>query len=129
MALRPIISFLCGREDHRDGAVIAGVGVRHAPVEIVVARGPVHRLLTLVTRAVAGAAGALPAAVVIRDDIVAAVAGVMTSAHPGNGRGRRPGRTGGGSAATTGAQEPVNRAILPVIAAFRTIGPGLAFRR
>src|SRR5215467_10895613 len=109
-------SFLGDPEDYRHRTVIVDVGIRHAPVEIVVARGPVDRLLTLVPGAVTGAAVALPAAVVVRHDIVAAVGGVMTRPDPGDGRGRRSGWAGGGGAAATGAQEAIDRAILPVLA-------------
>jgi len=71
--------------------VIVRVGVRHAPVEVVVARRPVYRLLALVTIALAVAAAGLPATVVVGDDVIAAVAGVVARADPGDGEVAVPG--------------------------------------
>src|SRR5256885_16982309 len=107
-------SFLRDPQDDGHRAVIVRVGVGHAPVEVVVTRRPVHRLLALVTVALAVAAAGFPATVVVGDDVVAAVGGGVARADPGDGRGGGARWTGAGSAAAAGAQEAVDGAVLPV---------------
>src|SRR5205823_9667491 len=122
-------SFLRDPQDDGHRAVIVRVGVGHAPVEVVVARRPVHRLLALVTVALAVAAAGFPATVVVGDDVVAAVAGVVARADPGDGRGGGARWTGAGGAAAAGAQEAVDGAVLPVVAALGTVGLGGSLAR
>src|SRR5260370_30177143 len=78
--------------------MVVRVGVRHAPVQIVVARGPIHGLFALVEVALAITAAHLSATVVVRDDVVALIGGVV-----GGGRSRKrrrgPPRGGGSSGA------------------------------
>src|SRR4029077_8435111 len=121
-----VASLLRDSEDDRHRTMVVRVVVGHAPVEVVVARGTVRRLLALVAVALAVAAAGLAATVVVGNDVVAPVAGVVTGPDPGDGRGRRPGGAGGRGAPAAGAQEAVNRAVLPVVAA---LGAGsLGFR-
>ena len=65
---------------------------------------------------------ALTAAVVVGDDVVLPVAGVVAGAHPGDRRGFGARRTGVRRAAAAAAQEPVDRAVAPVVAALRVAG-------
>src|SRR6202023_1006741 len=117
-------SFFRDSQDDGHRAVIVRVGVGHAPVEVVVARRPVRRLLALVTVALAVAAAGLPATVVVGEDVIAAVTGVVAGADPGDGRGGSARRTGTGGAAAARAQEAVDGAVLPVLTALGTVGLG-----
>src|SRR5207244_3348747 len=112
-------SLLSNAEYHRYRAVVVRVRIRHAPVHVVVAREAVHRLLALVAVAFAVAAARLAAAIVVRDDVIAAIGGIVARADPGDRRGRRAGRAGVCSAAATGAQKSVDRTVLPILAALR----------
>src|SRR5256884_2953927 len=99
----PWPSFFRDPQDDGHRAVVVGVGVGHAPVEVVVARRPVHRLLALVTVALAVAAAGFPATVVVGDDVIAAIAGVVAGAGPGGGRAGGGPRAGAGRAAAARA--------------------------
>src|SRR5207248_1421899 len=121
---RPGGSFFRDPKDHRHRAVIVGVGVGHAPVEVVVARRPVHRFLALIAVALAVAAAGFPAAIVVREDVIAAVGGVVTGADPGDRRDRGARRAGAGAAAAACAEKPVDGAVLPVLAVLGAIGSG-----
>src|SRR5260370_23980902 len=76
--------------------MVVRVGVRHAPVQIVVARGPIHGLFALVAVALAITAAHLSTTVVVRDDVVALIGGIVAGGAPRNRR-RGPARGGGGS--------------------------------
>src|SRR5207237_9287739 len=104
-------SFFRDPQDDGHSAVVVGVGVGHAPVEVVVARRPVHRLLALVTVALAVAAAGFPATVVVGDDVIAAVAGGVAGGDPGDGRAGGARRTGAGGAAPARAQEASDGAV------------------
>src|SRR6202035_447681 len=117
-------SFFRDSQDDGHRAVIVRVGVGHAPVEVVVARRPVRGLLALVAVALAVAAAGLPATVVVGNDVVAAVAGVVAGADPGDGRGRGARRTGAGGATAARAQKTIDGAVLPVLTALGTVGLG-----
>src|SRR5256885_5347175 len=119
-------SFLRDPQDDGHRAVIVRVGVGHAPVEVVVTRRPVHRLLALVTVALAVAAAGFPATVVVGDDVIAAVAGVVAGADPGDGRAGGAPRAGAGRGAAARAQEAGGGAVLPVLTRLPTARFGIA---
>src|SRR5258708_9889998 len=75
--------------------MVVRVGVRQAPVQIVVARGPIHGLFALVAVALAITAAHLSATIVVRDDVVALIGGIVAGARPREWR-RGPARGGGG---------------------------------
>src|SRR5439155_5241879 len=110
-----------GRDTEDDGhrAVDRPALGAEAPQEVVVLHGEVERPLPLGARAPAAHAERLPAAVVVRDDVVLPVAGVAAGADPGEGRHLRPRRAGVLRAAAAGAEEAVDRAVPPVVAALR----------
>src|SRR5258707_7070537 len=101
--------------------MVVRVGVRHAPVQVVVARGPIHGLFALVAVALAITAAHLSATVVVRDDVVALIGGIVTGADPGNRRRCRAGGAGVRGAAAAGAKKSVDGAVLPIVAAIRII--------
>src|SRR5260370_17021025 len=85
--------------------MVVRVGVRHAPVQIVVARGPIHGLFALVAVALAITAAHLSATIVVRDDVVALIGGIVAGADPGNRGGRPAGGAGGLGAPPAGAKK------------------------
>src|SRR5258708_23190924 len=101
--------------------MVVRVGVRHAPVQIVVARGPIHGLFALVAVALAITAAHLSATVVVRDDVVALIGGIVAGADPGNPRPRRAGGGGVRGGAPAGAKKTPDGARLPIVAALSII--------
>src|ERR1700730_16908909 len=86
-----------------------------APVVIVGGKRHVQRLVVLVSIAQAASATRLTAAVVIGNDVIAAVSRVVAGADPGDCRRLRPRRAAVGGAAAAAAQEAVDRAVAPVL--------------
>src|SRR2546427_12589689 len=86
-----------GRHTEDDGhrAVHRPALGAEAPQQVVVLHGEVDGPLPLGARAAAAHAERLPAAVVVRDDVVLPVAGVAAGADPGEGPPRLPPRAGG----------------------------------
>src|SRR6185312_11099378 len=68
-------------------------------------------------------------AVVVRNDVVVAVAGVVAGAHPGHRRGLRARRAALHRAAAATAQEAVDGAVAPVLAGLRIARVGRATGR
>lgn len=96
--------------------MVNGTLVAHAPVDVVVDAQAISGPLTLVVIAETAPTGRNAAAVVVTDDIVAIVVGIVASADPGH-RGRLgTGRTFCYRTAATGAQKAVQRTITPVFA-------------
>src|SRR5690242_2053230 len=109
-------SFFGDAQDHRHRAVVVGLGVGHAPVDVVVTREPIHRLLVFITLAETITAAHLSAAVIVGNNVIASVGRIVAGANPGNGRGLCAGRTGRGGPAATGAQKSINGTVLPILA-------------
>src|SRR5262249_58768362 len=108
----------------RDRAVDGPALGSEAPQQVVVPRGVVHRPLALGALALAAQAERLAAAVVVRDDVVPAVARMPAGADPGHRRHLRSRRAGVLRAAAAGAQEAVDGAVAPVGAARRITDGG-----
>src|SRR5690606_34858255 len=104
-------------EHDRRRAVVDGARRRDAPVDVVALGGVVGGLVALVAVAEAAPAVVLAAAVVVADHVVLAVGGVAAGADPGDRRHRRARRARGRAAAAARAQEAVDRAVAPVLAA------------
>src|SRR5690606_30094256 len=115
---QPIGPFLVFSQanQYRCRAMEGAVLVRHAPVHVIVQEELVTRTLSGLRVALAAATRGLAAAVVVADQVVLAIMRVMASANPRDGRGRRARRAGGSCAAAARAQEPVHRAMTPVVA-------------
>src|SRR5262245_1099250 len=79
-------------ENRGDRAVIGDALCALTPVRVVVLGRYVHGLLALVAVAEAVAAAALTAAVVVRDDVILAVARIRAGADPGESRDLGAGR-------------------------------------
>src|SRR5262245_61535710 len=69
-------------DDHRHGAVVHGLGVGHAPVDVVEDTHAIAGPLALVEVAQAACAGGLAAAIVVADQVVLAVLGALACANP-----------------------------------------------
>ena len=102
-------------------AVIRDVGgaAAGAPVVVVGLSGLEHGRVALVAVAEAAATGRLATAVVIGDHVILAVAGIVAGAYPGYRGHLGSGRAGRLRPAATAAQEPVDRAVPPVLAGRR----------
>src|SRR5262245_42532325 len=98
-----------------DGAALRA----EAPEEVVVLGRVVDGPLALGARAAAAHAERRATAVVVRDHVVLAIAGIAARADPRDGRHLGPGRTRALRAAAARAEEPVDRAVPPVLAALR----------
>src|SRR6185436_5880909 len=94
-----------------------------APVVVVRLEWNVQRRIALVAIAQTTAAGALAAAVIVGDGVVLTVGRVVARADPGDQRHLRSRRAGALRAAAAIAEETVDRAVAPVIAAARIIDP------
>ena len=120
-------------EHDRHRAVHRAALGAEAPQQIVVLRRVVDGLLALGARAAAAHAERLPAAVVVRDDVVLAVAGIAAGADPGDRRHLGARRARVLRAAAARAEEAVDRAVAPVAAVRRIAGvagePGVVGRR
>src|ERR1043165_3848070 len=99
-----------------------GVVGRHAPVDVVVRAHPIAGTLALVVVALAFATGALAAAVVVRDEVVAAIGRVLAGAGPADLGSLGARRALRGAAAAAAAQEAVEGAVAPVLALRRVLG-------
>src|SRR5437870_9148581 len=106
-------------EHHRHRAVHRPALGAEAPQEVVVLRREVDGLLAFRPGASTPQAERLPAAVVVRDDVVLPVAGVPAGADPRDGRHLRPGRAGALRAAAARAEKAGERAVPPGVAALR----------
>src|SRR5262245_64509785 len=76
----------------RDGAMIVGPLIRHAPVDVIVHTHAIAGTFAKVEIAQATAARGRAAAVVVADQILLAVAGILAGADPGHLRHGRIGR-------------------------------------
>src|SRR5690348_7708063 len=83
-------------KDARRRAVIRDVrdAAAGTPVIVIGAEGYVEWHVPLIPIAQAAAAAALATTIVVRDDVVEPVGGVVTGSHPGDGRLHGPRRTG-----------------------------------
>src|SRR5882762_7930667 len=99
--------------------MVVRVGIRHAPVQIVVARGPIHGLFALVAVALAITAAHLSATVVARADVVALIGAIVAGGDPGERRRWRAGGAGVRGGGAAGAGKSVDGAVLPIVAAIR----------
>src|SRR5258708_15606769 len=100
--------------------MVVRVGVRHAPVQIVVAGGPIHGLFALVAVALAITAAHLSATVVVRDDVVALIGGIVAGAGPGKRRPPRGRGAGGRGAPAARATKPHDGAGPPIAPTIRS---------
>src|SRR4051794_29408885 len=84
------------RNDPRRRAMIGNVGrpISRTPVVVVGLERNIQWRVALISITHASAARRLPAAVVVRDDVVFAIQGVVTSPDPGYRGHLRPWRTG-----------------------------------
>src|SRR5262249_21695032 len=116
---RPVLRL--GRDTEDDGyrAVDRATRGAEAPEEIVVPPGEIDWLLALGPGAAATEAEGLPAAVVVGDDVVLPVARIPAGADPRHRRHLGSRRAGALRAPAARAEEPVDGAVPPVVAALR----------
>src|SRR3569833_2844727 len=98
--------------------MIGNVGrpISRTPVVVVGLERNVQRRVALISITHASPARRLPAAVVVRDDVVFAIQWVVTSPYPGHGGHLRARRTGILRSTAASAKIPINRAVAPIIA-------------
>ena len=110
-------------DDARRGTVIGNPDLAaRTPVVVVRFEGHVERLVVLVAIAQTTAALAFAATIVVGDDVVVAVGGIVAGSDPGDGRGFGPRRAALGRASAAGAQESVDGTVSPVLAGLRVTG-------
>src|SRR6185312_9880384 len=93
-----------------------GLGVAGAPIVVIRLARLKQRRVALIAIAETPAAGALAAAVIIGDDIVLAVRGIVAGADPGDRGHVRAGRACRLRSAAAAAKKPVDGAVAPVLA-------------
>src|SRR5688572_3442728 len=79
-----LAAVLAEADDGRDGAMVVRRFIGHAPVYVVVNRHAVARPLAQVEIAQAASARRLPAAIVVADQILLSITGVLAGADPGD---------------------------------------------
>jgi len=116
---------LLGRAHDARGRTMVGnigLGISRAPVVIVGLARLKERGVALVAIAETSAAAALAATIIIGDDVILAVTGVVTGADPGDGRHVGAGRTRRLRSSATSAQKAVDGAVPPIITGRRIAG-------
>jgi hypothetical protein len=115
---------LRGADDGGHRAVIHGLGIGHAPVDVVMHTHAIAGALAFVKVTQAAAAGDFAAAVVVAHQIIFAVLRVLTGADPGDfGHFRARRALTHGSTATV-TDKAIQRAVAPIVAGHRIIARG-----